>query len=75
MASQGPASKTLLSETVRLTAEGLRDKFCKVLRYILRKIASWCRPALAGIPASSVWPASEQTWNLRPDLPCGPASP
>lgn len=34
MALQGPPFETLLAETVRLTAEGLRVKFCKVLRYI-----------------------------------------
>ncbi len=34
MALQGPPFETLLAETVRLTAESLRVKFCKVLRYI-----------------------------------------
>ena len=34
MALQGAAFDALLAETVRLTAEGLRVKFCKVLRYI-----------------------------------------
>jgi two-component sensor histidine kinase len=33
-ALQGATFETLLGETVRLTAEGLRVKFCKVLRYI-----------------------------------------
>lgn len=34
IALQGAAFDTLLAETVRLTAEALRVKFCKVLRYI-----------------------------------------
>jgi two-component sensor histidine kinase len=34
MALQGPAFDRLLTETTRLTAEGLRVRFCKVLRYI-----------------------------------------
>ena len=34
VALQGAAFDALLAETVRLTAEGLRVKFCKVLRYI-----------------------------------------
>jgi two-component sensor histidine kinase len=34
LALQGAAFDALLGETVRLTAEGLRVKFCKVLRYI-----------------------------------------
>ena len=34
IALQGAAFDALLAETVRLTAEGLRVKFCKVLRYI-----------------------------------------
>ncbi len=34
LALQGAAFDALLTETVRLTAEGLRVQFCKVLRYI-----------------------------------------
>ena len=34
LALQGAAFDTLLAESVRLTAEGLRVQFCKVLRYI-----------------------------------------
>ncbi len=34
IALQGAAFDALLGETVRLTAEGLRVKFCKVLRYL-----------------------------------------
>jgi hypothetical protein len=34
VALQGAAFDALLTETVRLTAEGLRVQFCKVLRYI-----------------------------------------
>jgi GAF domain-containing protein len=34
LALQGAAFDTLVAETVRLTAEALRVKFCKVLRYI-----------------------------------------
>jgi two-component sensor histidine kinase len=34
MALQGAVFDTLLTESVRLTAEGLRVQFCKVLRYI-----------------------------------------
>jgi two-component sensor histidine kinase len=34
VALQGAAFDALLAETVRLTAEGLRVQFCKVLRYI-----------------------------------------
>ena len=34
VALQGAVFDALLAETVRLTAEGLRVKFCKVLRYI-----------------------------------------
>ena len=34
LALQGAAFEALLTETVRLTAEGLRVQFCKVLRYI-----------------------------------------
>ena len=34
VALQGAAFDELLAETVRLTAEGLRVRFCKVLRYI-----------------------------------------
>lgn len=34
IALQGPSMDQLLAETVRLTAEGLRAKFCKVMEYI-----------------------------------------
>src|SRR5512134_1967148 len=34
VALQGAAFDALLTETVRLTAEGLRVQFCKVLRYV-----------------------------------------
>ena len=34
LALQGAAFDTLIGETVRLTAEGLRVQFCKVLRYL-----------------------------------------
>ena len=75
MALQGATFDQLLTETARLTAEGLRAEFCKILEYIpsenhflVRAGVGW-GPGVVGV--ATVGADSHP----RPALPCGRASP
>ena len=69
-ALQGPGFDQLLADTARLTAEGLRTEFCKVLEYIpaenrllVRAGVGW-HPGVVGVVSRAVAPRT------RPEPRC-----
>ena len=66
-ALQGAGFDQLLADTARLTAEGLRTEFCKVLEYIPTENRFRVR---AGVGSRALWapPASARISLHRPDL-------
>ena len=75
LALQGAAFDTLLAETVRLTAEGLRVQFCKVLRYVpeenrllVQAGVGW-DPGIVGVASLGVDIASPAGFALRTGKP------
>lgn len=75
LALQGAAFEELLTETVRLTAEGLRVKFCKVLRYIpeenrllVQACVGW-DPGIVGVASIGADLASPAGFALRTGRP------
>ena len=67
LALQGAAFEALLTETVRLTAEGLRVQFCKVLRYIPEENRLLVQAGVGWDPGI-VWPIGV-TWLHPQGLP------
>ena len=74
-ALQGPGSDQLLADTARLTAEGLRTEFCKVLEYIpadnrllVRAGVGW-EPGVVGVASIGADLASPAGFALKTGRP------
>ena len=74
IALQGASFDQLLADTARLTAEGLRTEFCKVLEYIPGENGFLVRAEVGEVQEPSVLRASALILLLRRDMPCEPAS-
>ena len=70
IAIQGASFDQLLSDTARLTAEGLRAEFCKVLEYIPKENSFLVRAGVGWNRELSVLHASAPILLLRRDLLC-----
>ena len=73
-ALQGASFDTLVADTARLTAEGLRTEFCKVLEHIPSENRLLVRAGVGWVPALSASPALAPTWLPPQDLRCALAS-
>ena len=73
-ALQGASFDTLLADTARLTAEGLRAEFCKVLEYIPAENELLVRAGVGWDPGLSAPPVSAPIWRHPRGLRCAPAS-
>ena len=74
-ALQGPGFEQLLADTARLTAEGLRTEFCKVLEYIPAKTSFLVRagvgwePGVVGVASIGADLASPAGFALKTGRP------
>ena len=71
LALQGTSFIEILNHTARMTAEGLRAEYCKVMEYI---IGFSFVQVLAGTKGSSAMPALGLIWPHLQVMPCVPAS-
>ena len=74
LALQGTTFMDMLQHGARITAEGLKAEYCKVLEYTRRKAGFWFVPELAGRKGLLARQVLEPTLNLPAVTRCGPES-